>query len=270
MHEHTIDVAGVPAFYLRAPASGTTVLYLHSVPTSSDDWRPMLARTGGVAPDLPGFGRSSKAEAITYSLPAYADFVEGLLRGLELDEVALVGHGWGAAVGLVFAQRHPERVTRLALIDALPLWEGFRWPPIARRWRRMGVGELLMGSISRRLLARGLRAGSVSPDAWPADRVAEVWDQFDQGTQRAILRLHRWATPAALAEAGAALDTLRQPALVIWGERDPWLPADDGRAYAERLARCELAMIADAGHWPWLDAPAVLHRVEEFVSAPVR
>ncbi len=59
MDEHTIDVGGTPVFYRRR--AGADVLYLHSVPTSSDDWKDLLARTGGIAPDLPGFGRSGKA-----------------------------------------------------------------------------------------------------------------------------------------------------------------------------------------------------------------
>ena len=46
-----------------------------------------------------------------------------------------------------------------------------------------------MGAITKGLLARMLRRGSVRPDAWPDARVDAVWEQFDQGTQRAILRL---------------------------------------------------------------------------------
>ncbi|MFZ1996554.1 MAG: alpha/beta fold hydrolase, partial [Solirubrobacteraceae bacterium] len=161
--EHTTDVAGASVFYRRAPARDTEVLYLHSVPTSSDDWSALLELTGGVAPDLPGFGRTSKAGNLDYSLQAYAVFVERFLDALAVPEVALVAHGWGAAIGLLFAQRHPERVTRMAIIDAVPLLDGFQWPAIARWWRRPGVGELLMGSVNRWLLARALRRGSATP-----------------------------------------------------------------------------------------------------------
>src|SRR6202020_2267779 len=87
--EHTIAVAGASAFYRRAPARDTEVLSLHSVPTSSDDWTAPLELTGGLAPDLPGFGRSSKAGNLDYSLPAYALFVEQFLDALDVREVAL-------------------------------------------------------------------------------------------------------------------------------------------------------------------------------------
>ncbi|MGP0052563.1 MAG: alpha/beta fold hydrolase [Solirubrobacteraceae bacterium] len=264
--ERTVEVSGAPIFYRRAPASGTPALYLHSVPTSSDDWLAMLARTGGVAPDLPGFGRSTKATGVDYSLTAYADFVEALVDALELEPLTIVGHGWGAAIGLVYAQRHPDHVVRLAIIDAIPLTEAFRWPSIARQWRRLGVGELVMGSVGRWLLARILRAGSSSPQAWPEARIDAVWEQFDQGTQRAILRLHRSAGPQALAAAGAGLENLRQPVLVLWGERDPWLAPGYAAEYARRLPGATLEIVAGAGHWPWLDDPAVLDRLAAFVS----
>ena len=52
-------------------------LYLHGIPTSSDDFVPFLERTGGVAPDLIGFGRSGKGGHLDYSIDGHADFVSG-------------------------------------------------------------------------------------------------------------------------------------------------------------------------------------------------
>ena len=264
MDEHTIDVGGTPVFYRRA--AGGALLYLHSVPTSSDDWRDVLARTGGVAPDLPGFGRSGKAAHYDYSLAGYARFIGELLDVLALPRVTIVGHAWGAAAGLVFAQQAPERVDRLALIDPIPLLEGFRWPGIVRWCRRPGIGELVMGSLSRRLLARLLRRGSVTPSAWPDSRIDAVWEQFDQGTQRAILRLHRSVDERSLAAAGSRLDQLSQPALIVWGEQDPWIAPTFADAYARRLPSATVERFAGAGHWPWLDAPQVLDRLAAFAA----
>jgi pimeloyl-ACP methyl ester carboxylesterase len=268
--DHTIEVAGAPVFCHRAPATGANALYLHSVPTSSDDWLELLPLTGGVAPDLLGFGRSGKASSLDYSLTGYADFVAQFLDALELERVRLVGHGWGGAIGLVFAQRHPERVERLALIDAVPLLPSFAWPKFVRHWRRPVLGELWMGSINRRLLARTLRSGAIGPEVWSDTKVDAVWEQFDQGTQRAILKLHRSVDLAGLARAGAGLGELTQPALVIWGERDPWIAPAFADAYAAALPNATLLRISDAGHWPWLDQPALVDQLQAFVTGPER
>ena len=169
-------------------------------------------------------------------------------------------------MGLEFAQRHPSRIERLVLCDAIPLLDGYRWPRIARTWRLLGLGELAMGSTPRWMLARTLRRGSVRPDAWPDARVGSIWDHFDQGTQRAILRLHRDGDPSRLAAAGAGLEQLDAPALIVWGERDPWLPPDLARRYAARLPNAEVEIIEGAGHWPWLDQPELVERIAAFVD----
>jgi pimeloyl-ACP methyl ester carboxylesterase len=264
--DYTIEIAEASVFYRRAPARDTEVLYLHSVPTSSDDWLAPLELSGGLAPDLPGFGRTDKAGNLDYSLTAYVLFVERFLDALDVGEVVLVGHGWGAAIGLLFAQRHPGRVTRLAIIDAVPLLEGFEWPAIVRWTRRPGLGELLMGSVNRWLLARILRAGAATPEAWPDARVDAVWEQFDQGTQRAILRLQRSVDTAMLAASGQDLAELDQPVLVLWGEEDPWLPPSFADAYASRLPHATVQRVAGAGHWPWLDQPVLGERLAGFVA----
>ena len=265
--EHTIELAGAPVFYRSGEADLTPPLYLHGCPTSSDDWRPLLERTGGIAPDLVGFGRSGKAANLDYTLSGLANFVELLLDQLGLAAVRLVGHGWGAAAGLVFAQRYPERVRRLVLVDALPLLDGFRWPRAARMLRRPGLGELAMGAVTRPVLARLLRGGYGDPGALSRERVREVWAQFDQGTQRAILRLHRSSGEAELVSLGGELERLAMPALVLWGERDPWFPSCFAERYAGRLGRAEARRIEGAGHWPWLERPEAGEQIAAFLEA---
>lgn len=236
------------------------VLYLHGIPTSSDDWVEFLDRTGGIAPDLVGFGRSGKGGHLDYSLAGLTGFVERFLAEVGVDAVRLVAHDWGVAVGLALAHRHPEKVKRLVLMNAPPLFDGFAWPRLVRWWRAPLIGEGLMGSTTRGMLARTLRHGSVRDDAWPDARVATVWDQFDQGTQRAILRLVR--SDASEPEA----DSSRTPALVIWGDRDPWYPPALPDAYAARLPGAKVERLADAGHWPWLDRTDLIERVAAFLG----
>jgi pimeloyl-ACP methyl ester carboxylesterase len=249
-------------------AGSNEIVYLHGAPTSSDDWLSFLERTGGIAPDLIGFGRSGKGGHLDYSPPALAEFLRRFLDELGVGRVSLVGHDWGAAVGLLLAIGEPDRIERLVLIDAVPLLEGYRWHGAARAWRRPVIGELLMGSTSRRLLSRELRRGTVRADAWTASRLTAVWEQFDQGTQRALLRLHRAADETRLKELGAELGSVHSPALVVWGERDPWFGPELADAYAARLPNATVERIPDAGHWPWLDQPSVVDLVADFLSRP--
>ena len=266
--EHTIELAGEPVFYRETAGSGRAVVYLHSLPTSSDDWLPFLPHGRALAPDLPGFGRSTKGGHLGYTLGDHVTFLETFLDRIATgDTVALAGHGWGGAIALAYTQRHPGRVGALVIIDALPLLDGFAWPGVARQALRPGIGEFLMGSVTRRRLGRALRAGAADPAAWSEDRIANAWEQFDQGTQRAILRVARSINPEGLLRAGTGLTRLTVPALIVWGEDDPWLPVRYAHAYAATLPTAQLALIPGAGHWPWLESPAVIDRVAAFLSA---
>jgi pimeloyl-ACP methyl ester carboxylesterase len=257
-------------FWRSAPPDNADVapaLYLHGVPTSSDDWVGFLERTGGLAPDLPGFGRSGKPGYLKYTIDEYAVFIERFLDHLEVERVRMVVHDWGA-VGLAFAQRHPERVERLVITNAVPFLEGYRWHRTARIWRTPLLGELAMGATTRRVLKLLTRESNATPGPLPGAWIDSVLAHFDQGTQRAILRLYRSSPPDVLAAAGRDLSRLAMPALVLWGLQDPYIPKRFATEYARALPNSELVELPDAGHWWWLDRPDAIERVAEFLTAP--
>ena len=133
---------------------------------------------------------------------------------LGLERLSLVMHDWGA-VGLALAQRRPELMERLVMFTTVPFVPGYRWHRVARGWRRPLVGELMMGFATRWAFRREL----------PAELADQAWRHFDHGTQRAILKLYRSASPEVLARAGEHLDRVRCPALLLWATDDPYIPA---------------------------------------------
>jgi pimeloyl-ACP methyl ester carboxylesterase len=269
--DRSAELDGQPVFWREAPqaqdaGSETVALYLHGVPSNSDEWTEFLRRGGGLAVDLPGFGRSGKPGFLKYTIDEYDHFIERFLDEVEVERVKLVVHDWGA-VGLAFAQRLPARVERLVIINSVPLLPGYRWHRTARVWRTPGLGELAMGTTSHFTLRLASRESNVTPGPMPEAWLESVLAHFDQGTQRAILRLYRSSPPAVLAAAGARLGELQMPALVLWGSKDPYIPARFAGEYARALPNAELVELDDAGHWPWLDRPDVIERVVDFLSA---
>lgn len=255
--ERTEPLGEQPAFWREAPAGDVPVLYLHGVPNSGGQWTAFLERTGGLAPDLPGFGRSGKRGDGDFTMAGYERWLGDFLDLAGVDRVRLVVHDWGA-VGLLWAMRHPDRVERLVVVNAVPFLPGYRWHPWARAWRAPGVGEVAIGLNTRWL------AGRVLPEAV----VDEAWPHFDVGTQRAILRLYRSAPEDALARAGLELGAITAPALVVWGERDRYIPARFAGAYADALGGpAEVLRLPDAGHWPWIERPDAIDSIVDFLGA---
>ncbi len=262
-HHDTLD--GEPVFWLEADSGGDVpVLYVHGVPTSADEWAVFLERTGGIAPDLPGFGRSGKRGDGDYSMHRYGPWLQRFLEVRGIDRFSLVVHDWGA-VGLILAQADPERIHRLVVINAAPLLPGYRWHRVARIWRTRALGELFMGAVSRFTIKTLTRESNVTKGPMPADWLDSVIGHFDQGTQRAILRLYRSADPEDLEAAGARLGELTCPALIVWGTQDPYIPPSFAAAYEHALGDATLLPLPDAGHWPWLDRPDVVDRVAAFL-----
>jgi pimeloyl-ACP methyl ester carboxylesterase len=219
--ERDTEVAGLATHWRRAGEA--PILYVHGVPTASWEWEPFLARSGGVALDLPGFGRSAKPGDFDYSIPGYDRFLEAFCAHVGLERFSLVVNDWGG---------------------------------VARALRTPLVGELTMGFTTRWGFRRSL----------PRVIADRAYEHFDQGTQRAILRLYRSAPPETLARHGERLGDLRCPALILWPSDDPCISAEFGRRYADALGGEAELESTDGGHWNWVGRPDLERRVERFLG----
>lgn len=271
VEQRVVAVDGVRTFYRCVAGDGRPTVFVHGNPTHSESWLPFLERIAGpaVALDLPGWGFSEtpSRDRFDYSMHGLARFVGRFLDTLGIAEHALVVDDWGA-VALIDAQTHPERVERLVVIDAVPLLPGYRWHWLARGlWRRRGLGELANATTTRAGLRLLSRQASPAPGPLPEAFLDLVWRGRRPGAWPAVLDLYRSADPERLAAAGSRLERLRCPALVVWGESDPYIGLPFGRAYAERLPGAELVVVEGAGHFPWLDRPQVVDQVVGFLGA---
>jgi pimeloyl-ACP methyl ester carboxylesterase len=266
----TVMVDGVSTFFRRVPGEGPPVVFVHGNPTHSEDWQPFLDRLKGpgLSFDLPGWGRSARPSPseFDYSMEGLGGFVRRFLQRLAVEDHALVVHDWGS-VGLIPAQDDPDRITRLVIVNAVPLLPGYRWHRTARVWRTRGLGELSNRLWSRRFLDHGLRESRGDWSRHTPEFVDLIWDHLDRQTLAAVLRLYRSADPNRLAAAGDRLGSIHAPTLVVWGGRDRYLPPQFGPAYAARLPNSELYELPRAGHWPWIEAPEVVDRVIRFLAS---
>jgi pimeloyl-ACP methyl ester carboxylesterase len=265
--EHREKIAGMETFWRSAePAGGVPTLYVHGVPTNADIWAPFIEQTGGVALDLPGFGRSEKPMHFDGSIGAYNAFLQAFIAQLGWDRFNLVVEDWGS-LALVTAQELHERVNRVVIIDGVPLLPGYKWHRLARVWRAPFFGELAMGLTTKSVARRLSREARPNRQPLPDHMLDSIWDHFDQGTQRAILKLYRAGSPKVLEQAGERFSQLTAPTLIFWGERDPYIPTRFGALYSETIPNARLELLPDAGHWPWLDRPDLIDTTANFLAA---
>ncbi len=252
------------------PGAEQPVVFVHGNPSNAEDWRPFLERLDGrrraLAPHVLGWGPSERPAGFHWTMENLDRWVEGLLDALGVRRFDLVVHDWGS-IALAAAQRRPQDVGRVVVIDAVPLLPGYRWHWVARMWRRRGVGELVNATMSRPGTGMLLRQATPRRGTLP-ELVERIHEHLDAGTKRAILELYRDADPDRLAHFGRELDRLSGPSLVIWGDHDPYLGSELAEAYGRALGGVpRVELIPDAGHWPWLDQPDVIELVASFLEA---
>jgi pimeloyl-ACP methyl ester carboxylesterase len=267
IEEGELRVDGVEVFYRRVAGEGTPVVYCHGNPTHGEDWLPFMERGGAaIAIDMPGWGRSEHPDPadFDYSMYGLSAFLEKCLDRLGIGRRKLVVHDWGS-LALIGAQRRPELVEKLVVINAVPLLPGFRWHWVAQIWRRRGLGELANATTTKSSMGLIMRQLSGDRRPMPPWFIEMIWRRMDHGTNEATLALYRHADPDRLALAGKDLSRLTCPSLVLWGANDPFLKPRLGEAYARALPSSTLQVVPAAGHWPWIDDARVIDDVLGFV-----
>lgn len=268
IEEAELVVDGVRVFYRRVPGEGTPVVYCHGNPTHGEDWLPFLECGGAaIAVDMPGWGRSDRPDParFDYSMYGLSAFLEKCLDELGVGQRKLVVHDWGG-LALIGAQRRPELVEKLVVINTVPLLSGYRWHWVAQIWRRRGLGELANATTTRSSMALLMRQASGDRCPMPREFVDATWRHWDRGTSQATLALYRHANPDRLATAGQSLGRLTCPSLVVWGDRDPYFPNRFAEAYAQALPNSTLQRVPAAGHWPWIDDARAIDDILSFIE----
>jgi pimeloyl-ACP methyl ester carboxylesterase len=245
--------------------TGPLLVLLHGIASTADTWAPVatgLARCHTVlAPDLLGHGESAKPRG-DYSLGAYASGVRDLMTALGHDRATVVGHSLGGGIAMQFAYQYPERVERLVLIssgglgrEVHVLLRAATLPGSEAVMALMGGGwaRAAGGAVSSALGRVGLRAGEDL--AGIASGIASLGDAEARAAFAHTVR-------AAIDPRGqriSAVDRLylaaELPTLIVWGERDPMIPAAHGRAAHEAMPGSRLEVFAGAGHFPHREQP---------------
>ncbi|MEL6375155.1 MAG: haloalkane dehalogenase [Pseudomonadota bacterium] len=183
------DVKGRRMAYVER-GSGDPIVLLHGNPTSSYLWRDVIPPLEGkgrvIAPDLIGMGDSDKlpdAGPDRYTFVEHRAHLDALLDALGVSEnVTLVIHDWGSALGFDWAHRHPKAVKAIAYMEAIvrPIAGWDEWPEAARKifqGLRSPAGDEMV--LDKNLFVEAILPGSIVREL-SADEMAEYRRPFAQ------------------------------------------------------------------------------------------
>jgi len=250
---------------------GAPLLLLHGWPEFWLTWEPVMLQLAEryrlVAPDLRGFGDSSKPDGVFGPADHAADML-ALLRALGIERAGIVGHDVGGAVMQPMARQAPERIAGLFFFD-------FVYPGIGARmgapdrlqeiwyqsFNQMDMAPALVGAsreACRAYVSHFLRHWAHHKNAF--DDVIEAFtDNFLKPGNLAGGFAHYRASHAgriAMMKGEApALPRIAVPTCVRWAEHDPLFPYSWTDRLGETFADLDLALFPDVGHFPHREAP---------------
>jgi pimeloyl-ACP methyl ester carboxylesterase len=270
-----IEVKGISTRLLRAGPvdADEAVVFMHGNPGSADDWETLIAAVSGTAGDgaaahprralafdLPDFGETNAPDGFEHTVLSYMEFMDAALDALGVRHVHLVVHDFGGPIGLLWGASHAERLASVTLID-IGILPGYRWHRMAKVWRTPVLGELAQAITFRSGFRRLI--SSQEPRALPREFLDRMYDQYDRRTRRAVLELYRSTDDpgAAASEFSAYMAPKDVPALVIWGEHDPYLPSSYATCQRDAFPSAEIHVLPASGHWPFADSPEIVQRL---------
>jgi haloalkane dehalogenase len=275
-----LSVLGSKMAYRQIGRSDAPVaLFLHGNPTSSYIWRNIIPHVAPVAnciaPDLIGFGQSSKPE-IAYRFEDHVRYLDAFIAEANIAQAYLVAQDWGTALAFHLAARHPEFVRGIAFMEfirPLPTWEDFHQGPdglaareIFRKFRTPGEGErmILDGNAFVERVLPGAIKRELSEDELAVYRAPFLTAQSRLPTWRLPNELPIAGEPAdvyaTLEAAHAALKSSRYPKLLFVGEPGALVSPAFAERFAATLHNCKLVRLGAGAHFLQEDHPETIGR----------
>jgi pimeloyl-ACP methyl ester carboxylesterase len=226
-------------YYVSGPVNGAPIVLVHGLGGRSEDFvslAPYLVKSGYrvYTPDLLGFGQSEEPTDASYSISDQADVVVGFLDAVGLNRTDLGGWSMGGWIAQKVAVDHPERVSRLVLMDSA----GLKMPPAwdTRLFTPTTPAEL--DQLDALLMPH--------PPAVPkfvAEDILRISSNYAWVVKRAV---------ASMLTAKDVMDddlpSLKMPVLILWGQLDRITPLSEGEAIHLLIPQSHMVIASGCGH----------------------
>jgi pimeloyl-ACP methyl ester carboxylesterase len=295
------NVNGIRLHYAETGSGDNLVILLHGFPEFWYSWRHQLTALGKdyhvVAPDMRGYNLSDKPSRVEdYRIEVLVEDVVDLIKNFGARKAAIVAHDWGAAVAWAVAQKYPERVSKLVVLQVPPaaVWRAnLSLRQLLRSWYMFffqlpRIPEWVIGRKDFAALNRTFKETVARKDTF-SDADIELYKEALRrpGAVTAAVNYYRANVRRILSKrnAGGGLrgngesktdqatpggdGRIRVPTLFIFGEQDFAILPATVRGIGEHVAApySELR-IADSGHWVQNEAAAEVNEaLIDFLSS---
>jgi pimeloyl-ACP methyl ester carboxylesterase len=256
---------------------GDLIILLHGFPEFWYSWRhqiPVLARHFKVVvPDLRGYNYSDKPTS-GYDLDTLTRDILGLIESLGYAKAHIVGHDWGGAIAWHLAQKFPQVLNRLAILNAPHPQQFVReistnLDQLRRSWYMFafqipGIPEWLIQNNIKDFVLNVFRGQAIRKGAFSAEDNQIYQEALSKpGVLASALNYYRnfLAPQNWLTDWSSPLPPISVPTLVLWGEEDSILSKHLTETMSSLVtAPFQLKLIPQCGHWIQQEVPQTVNR----------
>jgi pimeloyl-ACP methyl ester carboxylesterase len=242
------------------------ILFLHGFGASLqtwDAWAQALSEDYRViSVDLPGFGLTGEDPSGIYTDQRSVEVLEAFLKELKIPKVVLVGNSMGGKLAWQFTARYPNQVAKLVLISP----DGYASPGIqyGKKPDVPAIADLYRYFFSKTFLAMNLKPAYADPNTLNDALVNRYYDlMLAPGVRGAILaRMQQ----TVLQDPVPSLASIQVPTLLIWGEKDAFIPISNSNDYLKVMPNAKRVSLPNIGHLPQEEQPSIgLQVLKEFL-----
>jgi pimeloyl-ACP methyl ester carboxylesterase len=242
------------------------ILFLHGFGASLQTWETWAQALSEdyrvISVDLPGFGLTGEDPSGIYTDQRSVEVLEAFLKELKIAKVVLVGNSMGGKFAWQFAARYPNQVSKLVLISP----DGYASPGIeyGKKPDVPAIADLYRYFFSKTFLVMNLEPAYANPKTLNDALVNRYYDlMLAPGVRGAILaRMQQ----TVLQDPVPSLASIQIPTLLIWGEKDAFIPISNSNDYLKVMPNAKRVSLPNIGHLPQEEQPSIgLQVLKEFL-----
>ena len=281
IEENYVKTNGIKLHTVIA-GSGEPIIMLHGFPDFWYGWRDIIMGLKDeykcIAPDTRGNNLSDKPRGIeNYRLEILVEDIKGLSEALGLKKFYLMGHDWGAPPCWAFAERYPELVKKLIILNgphfvsAREVYETDEKQMRASSYMELFAKPEAVEQLSRnnyqllRLVILGMVKRKDAVTEFDVERYIEAWSQ--PGAVRGGLEYYRMVEENRDKITEEWTGIINVPTLVIHGMQDPAITPQTLKNLENYVKDLKIVYVENASHFVMVDAPEiVVANIKEFIG----
>lgn len=243
-----VNVQGIEIAYREfGNVDDPVLLFIHGFLGSSDDFRDVFLELDDyhiIALDLPGFGFSEKSVEYNYSKENQAQTVIAFIELLTLSDVTLIGHSMGGEIALRVANQRSDLIHKLVLVASAGLHPSSSRASLPRFF----YDHILNNYYFQRWGFKSVYYDKAYATALNFDPMYFFTHQIPASV------LQKFSQDVDTLSVDEFIDSIQIPTLLLWGDKDTWVPLTQGETMLERLDNATLVVLPNVGHLPFDEA----------------